>query len=69
MPIYLAECNTPLTIIKITGTDKIKKHLNNLGITTGETVEVVNVVNENIILKVKGVTMALSNELAKRILV
>lgn len=69
MPIYLAEANVELTIKKITGLDKIKKHLSNLGFTVGETVELVNVVNENVIVKVRGVKMALSTELAKRILV
>ena len=69
MPIYLADQDVALTIRKITGSDKIKSHLNNLGFTVGETVEVINEVNENIILRVKGVKMALSQEMAKRILV
>ena len=69
MPIYLADCGCDLTIKKITGSDKIKSHLKNLGFTVGETVEVVNVVNGNIILKIKGTTLAVSEELAKRIIV
>ena len=69
MPIYLAEPNLELEIKRITGLDKIKKHLSNLGFTVGETVELINVVNENVIVRVRGVKMALSTELAKRILV
>lgn len=69
MPIYLADCDTELTIKKITGSDKIKTHLKNLGFTVGEAVQVVNVVNSNIILKIKGTTLAISEELAKRIIV
>ena len=69
MPIYLAEPNLELEIKRITGLDKIKKQLSNLGFTVGETVELINVVNENVIVRVRGVKMALSTELAKRILV
>ena len=69
MPIYLAETGKDLEIIRITGTDKIKKHLENLGFIVGEKIQVVNKVNENLIVKIKGVSMALSVELARRILV
>ena len=69
MPIYLAETGKDLEIIRITGTDKIKKHLENLGFIVGEKVQVVSKVNENLIVKIKGVSMALSVELARRILV
>lgn len=69
MPIYLADCNVDLTVIKITGSDRIKKHLQELGFVVGETIQVVNKVNDNVIVKVKGVTLGISQELAKRILV
>lgn len=69
MPLYLADWEVPLIIREIKGTDKIKRHLNNLGFTAGETVEIMNSVNNNLIVKVKGVKMALSEELAKRIFV
>ena len=69
MPIYLADCNVDLTVKKISGSDRIKKHLQELGFVVGETVQVVNKVNDNVIVKIKGVTLAISQELAKRILV
>ena len=69
MPICYAECDSQVKIVRITGSDKIKNHLNNLGFTVGETVLIVNKVNENIILKVKGVTLAISEELARRIII
>lgn len=69
MPICFADCDTQVTIVKITGSDKIKKHLTSLGFTVGENIIVVNKVNNNIILKVKGVTLAVSEELAKRIII
>ena len=69
MPICFAECNKDLVIRQITGSDKIKKHLENLGFVVGETVQVINKVNNNIIVRVKGVKMAISDELARRILI
>ena len=69
MPIYLANQNVDLTIQKITGSDKIKKHLENLGFIAGETVMLINRSDDNVILKIKGVSLAISHELSKRILV
>ena len=69
MPIYLADCNVDLIVQRISGSDKIKRHLQELGFVVGETVQVVNKVNDNVIVKVKGVTLGISHELAKRILV
>ena len=69
MPIYLADLNVDVVIMKITGSDKIKKHLQSLGFVAGETVQLLNKVNENVIIRVKGVTLAISFELARRILI
>ena len=67
MPLYMAENGQSVTIMKITGNDHIKNHLENLGFVVGETVRMVNKVDENVIIKVKGVSLAISHELAKRI--
>ena len=69
MPIYLAELNTDYIIRQITGTDKVKAHLNNLGFIIGEPVRLITKVNDSVILKIRGVSLAISEELAKRILV
>ena len=69
MPIYLADSHENLIIKRITGTDKVKAHLENLGFIVGEPVMVINKVNDNVIVKIKGVSLAISRELAKRILV
>ena len=69
MPIYLADPNKDYVIRNITGTDKVRAHLNNLGFIIGETIMLVTRVDENVIVKVKGVSLAISNTLAKRILV
>lgn len=69
MPIYLADKNTTYTIKKVTGTDKMKKHLENLGFIVGESVMLISKVDDNVIVKIKGVSLAISQELAKRIIV
>ena len=69
MPLHFAEFNREWEIMRISGSDKLKAHLNNLGFIVGEKVTVVNKVNENLIVKIKGITFALSHELANRIYV
>lgn len=69
MPIYLANMHEDVVIRKITGSDRIKKHLQSLGFIEGETAQLINKVDENVIIRIKGVTMALSKELARRILI
>lgn len=69
MPLYLADKDEELLITRITGNGQVKKHLETMGFTAGEHVKVVNRVDENVIVKIKGISIALSHELAKRIYV
>lgn len=69
MPLFLAECDQDFNITRITGSDKIKKHLNNIGFIVGQPVTVVTRVDDNLIVKIKGISIALSHDLAKRIYV
>lgn len=69
MPLYLVGNGQDVTISRITGTDKIKKHLENMGFVVGAELMMVNKVDDNVIVKIKGVSIALSHELAKRIFV
>ena len=69
MPIYLANADANVIIRRISGNDQLKKHLSNMGLVVGASIRVVNRVSENLILKVKGVSIAVSHELARRILV
>lgn len=69
MPICFAELNVDLVIKDIKGNDKIKRRLNDLGFVVGETLQVVNRVNDNVIVKIKGVSLAISEELARRVMI
>ena len=69
MPLYLAENEKDVLIVRIVGNDTIKSRLETLGFVVGETIKIVNRVDDNVIVKIKGVSVALSHELAKRIYV
>lgn len=69
MPIYLANEYEEKTILKITGNDAVRMHLKTLGFVVGEKIMVLQKVNDNIIVKIKGVSLAIGRDLAKRILV
>lgn len=69
MPLYLAKDDQEVLITRITGNDKVKSRLETMGFVVGESVRIVSHVNENVIVKIKGVSIALSYELAKRIFV
>ena len=51
------------------GSDKVRPHLENLGFVEGETVRVVSDIAGNLIVQVKDARVALSRELAIKILV
>ena len=69
MPLVFAETGKPQIIRKIGGSPEIKKHLADLGFTVGGEVSVVSTLGENLIVKVKESRVALSDELARRIMV
>ena len=69
LPLVLAEPGQPQIIRKIGGSPEIKKHLEDIGFTVGGEVSVVNAIGENLIVKVKDSRVAVSEELAKRIMI
>ena len=69
IPLSLAETGAPQIIRKIGGSPEMKQHLENLGFNVGGEVMIVNTLGENIIVKVKESRIAVSDELARKILV
>ena len=69
MPLNLAERGSPQIIKRISGKPEVKQHLEDLGFHVGGEVTVVNVLSGNLIIKVKDSRVALSSELAGRIMV
>lgn len=69
LPLSLTDMGQPQIIKRIGGSPEVKKHLENLGFTIGGTVSIINTLDGNVIVKVKESRVALSEELAKKILV
>lgn len=69
MPLMLAGIGEENTIKKIGGSPEIKKHLEDLGFVVGGSVTVVNALGGNVIVNVKESRIAISEEMARRIMV
>ena len=69
MPLIYAEKGQPQIIRKIGGNPEVKKHLEDLGFNIGGQVSVVSSLGENLIVKVKESRVAVSDELARKIMV
>lgn len=69
MPIAIAPSNRELTIRKIGAEEKVKKHLNELGITVGSTITLLSSSGGNVIVIVKEGRLCLDKTLASKILV
>ena len=69
MPLCLATLGEENTIRKIGGTPELKKHLENLGFVVGGNVTVVNSLGANVIVNVKESRVAISEEMARKIMI
>ena len=69
MPLILADAGTENVIHKVGGNAETKKHLEDLGFVVGGTVTVLNTINGNLIVKVKEARVAISREMAGKIMV
>jgi len=69
IPLCFAEKEEPQIIRKIGGSPEVRQHLENLGFNVGGEVILINTLGENIIVKVKESRIAISDELARKIMV
>ena len=69
MPIVMAPLHTDVKVIKILTDEKVKKHLENLGITIDSTLQVLSAAAGSVILQVKDGRLALDKQMATKILV
>ena len=69
MPLSLATVGEPNTIKKIGGSPEVKKHLENLGFVVGGGVTVISTLVGNVIVNVKEARVAISEEMARKIMV
>lgn len=69
MPLVLASVGEENIIKKIGGTPEVKKHLENLGFVVGGSVTIVNTLGGNLIVNVKEARVAISEEMARKIMI
>ena len=69
MPLMLATVGEEQIIKRIGGTPEVKKHLENLGFVPGGSVTIVNALGGNVIVNVKETRVAISEEMARKIMV
>ena len=69
MPLMLADAGTEQLIHKVGGSPEVKKHLEDLGFTAGGSITVVSALGGNIIVKVKESRVAISEEMARKIMI
>ena len=69
MPLSLANVGKENIIKKVGGNPEVKKHLENLGFVVGGNVKVISTLGGNVIVNVKETRVAISEEMARKIMV
>ena len=69
MPLVLANIGEENLIYRVGGSPEVKKHLADIGFVPGGMVSVVSSISDSIIVKVKEARVAISEEIARRIMV
>lgn len=69
MPLIFASVGEENIIKKVGGSPEVKKHLENLGFVVGANVKIVNTIGGNLIVSVKEARVAISREMAQKLMV
>ena len=69
IPLAFANIGESSVIKKVGGSPKVKKHLENLGFVAGGSVTVINSIGGNLIVNVKEARVAVSKEMAQKIMI
>lgn len=69
MPLTFATVGETNTIKKVGGNPEVKKHLENLGFVVGGNVSVITTLGGNVIVNVKEARVAISREMAQKIMI
>ena len=69
MPLVVAPVGKDVRVVKILADEKTKKHLENLGFVVGGHVKIISKLGGNVIVNVKETRVAISNELAQKIMI
>ena len=69
MPLILADTGEEAVIKHIGGSPEMKKHLEDMGFVAGGAVTVLNTISGNLIVKIKESRVAISKEMAGKIMI
>lgn len=69
MPLTVATIGQIYKITKVGGKEETKQFLNNLGFVVGADITVINTLNGNLIVNIKGTRVAISQDMALKILI
>ena len=69
IPLTLAPAEEKMTILRMGGSHELQTHLEDMGFIAGGAATVISALNGNLIVKVKESRVALSEELARKIMV
>ena len=69
MPLSLAAACEEYVVLRVGGMADTKKHLEDLGFTPGSTVKVISELNGNLIVQSRESRIAISKEMAQKIMV
>ena len=69
MPLMLADVGEENIIKRVGGSQEMKKHLEDMGFVAGGTVSIVSEIGGNLIVNVKDTRVAISREMAGKIMV
>lgn len=69
MPLSLANIGEENLILKVGGNPEVRKHLEDLGFVAGGTATLISSLGGNVIVKVKDSRVAISEEMARKIMV
>ena len=69
MPLILADTGEETIIKRVGGSPDMKKHLEDMGFVAGGAVTVMNTIGGNLIVKIRESRVAISKEMASKIMV
>ena len=69
MPLTLASVGEQTTVRRVGGSPEVKKHLEDMGFVAGQPVTVVSAIAGNLIVRVKESRVAISREMAGKVMV
>ena len=69
MPLTMAETGREIQIKRISGKDETKRILESLGFVIGGWITIVSKINGNLIVKIKDSRVAISKEMANKIMI